>query len=118
VSPAEPGPAAGQALAAARRDLAAELAQGLPCRADRETMLAALRDIARLAGRWRMGINDVGPAAAAEVMDAIRGEAVTRADLQAGLAAEQCGADALPADFTRLGDEDLPFRSGGVRPGE
>jgi len=86
------GPAA---LSAARRDLAAELAQGLPCRSDRETMLAALRDIARLAGRWRMGVNDVGPAAAAEVYDAIRGEATTRADLQAGLAAEQCGADAI-----------------------
>jgi hypothetical protein len=72
------GAAAGQEhpgqLAAARRDLAAELEGGLPSRSEREVMLAALRDVARLAGRWRLGINDVGPAAAAEVMDAIRGE--------------------------------------------
>jgi len=61
-------------LSAARRDLAEQLAQGLPCRADRETMLAALRDIARLAGRWRAG-NATGHGACAEVYAAIRGEA-------------------------------------------
>jgi len=66
------GPASDQA--AARRDLAAELAQHLPSRSERETMLGALRDVWKLAERWKAGISDVGPAAAAEVMDAIRGE--------------------------------------------
>jgi len=65
------GPAAHRS---ARRDLAAELAQHLPSRSDREAMLGALRDVWALAERWKAGISDVGPAAAAEVMDAIRGE--------------------------------------------
>ena len=83
-------------LASARHKLAAELVQALPSRSDRETMLAALRDIAKLAARWQAGISEVGPAAAAEVYDAIRGEATYPRWLGPGPAPpwyppEQCG---------------------------
>ena len=59
---------------AERAKLAVELEYGLPCTADREVLLAALRGVQKLARRWQAGINDTGPAAAAEVMDAIRGD--------------------------------------------
>jgi hypothetical protein len=62
-------------------------------------MREALRDIAALAARWRAGASDVGPAAAAEVYDAIRGELAQQQPAQAA-------------------EEDQPWRGGGVRPGE
>ena len=98
----------------ARRDLAAELAQHLPSRSERETMLAALREVWALAERWKAGISDVGPAAAAELMDTIRGECQPWREppwLPGQAAADQCGAGLLY-------EPDAPFRSGGVRPGE
>lgn len=61
-------------------------------------MREALRDIAALAARWRAAPL-AGPAAAAEVYDAIRGELAQQQPAQAA-------------------EEDQPWRGGGVRPGE
>jgi len=106
------GPAAD--LTAARRDLAAELAQHLPSRTEREVMLAALREVWALAERWARG-DDVGQGAAASIRAAISGQpgpALWAGNQQAAqLAADQCGAGLLY-------EPDAPFRSGGVRPGE
>jgi len=53
----------------ARADLAAQLERGEPVTAERETLLAAVRAVWALAGRWRADGQEV---AAAEAQDAIR----------------------------------------------
>lgn len=60
----------------ARRALADALEHGWPIGAGvdaAQAMRAALRDVWRLAERWRAG-NDVGTGAYAEIREAIRGE--------------------------------------------
>lgn len=120
----------------ARQALLARLERGEAIGATAESaavMRAALRDVAALAARWRAGINDVGPAAAAEVCDAICGE----------LAGQHPGQPAVPGyepgeegDYNPIArdhrdpppqrghwqilpppEEDQPWRSGGEVPG-
>ena len=88
----------------ARQALAAALERGGAIGTDHEAavaMRAALLDVAALAARWRAGINDVGPAAAAEVYDAISGEIAQQQAAQAAAAAQ----------------EDAPWHSEGWQPG-
>ena len=73
---------------AERWALGQALSAGEPCRADRETMLAALRDVAALAARWQGSMAEPGRAAAADVMEASAGTSVARAMAQAGRPAE------------------------------
>ena len=87
-------------------------------------MRAALRDVWALAQRWRAGCSDVGPAAAAEVCDAICGE------LEPGYEPGEEGdynpiardhRDLPPQrghwQILGLAEEDAPWRSGGEVPG-
>jgi hypothetical protein len=74
ILPRRPRPPLESGHAVARLSLAAELEQGLPVRADREVLLAALRDVWLLAQDWRAGLSDTGPGAYAEVRGAVRGD--------------------------------------------
>ena len=67
----------GPDVAAARKRLAAELEQRLPCTASRDVLLAALRDVWELAERWRERLPPgAGDAAWQDMREVIEGRSL------------------------------------------
>lgn len=109
-------------MASARQALADALERGDEIAAGPGAMAVAmrdaLRDVAALAARWRAGVSDVGPAAAAEVMDAISGD-IPRAMDAPGQVLEiriDGGGGTTWQQPAYVLDEDAPWRGGGEVP--